>query len=268
MAEEPTLKRIAQGREAEIFAWEDGSVLRLLRQAGAPGRLEREAAAMEAVRLAGLPVPRVLGLTEQLGRPGMIMERVDGPDLLMVFSRKPWTLWSGSRVCGELHARVNAIEAPETLPALGDEVRRKIMSSVPSELARTPLMLLDELPGGDRICHGDYHPGNVLMTAAGPMIIDWPNAARGNPDADFARTVLLGRLGEPPPGASFIVREGTRFFRGIFRRAYLKAYTKVRPVDGESLRRWQIVRAADRIAEGVESERPALEAILRAAADE
>ncbi len=33
MTEEPKLQMIAQGREAEIFAWEDGTVLRLFRSA-------------------------------------------------------------------------------------------------------------------------------------------------------------------------------------------------------------------------------------------
>jgi len=261
----PELQRIAQGREAEIFAWEDGRVLRLLRRPDGVQKLEWEAAAMEAAREAGVPVPRVFGVTTQLGRAGMIMERVDGPDILTIFSRKPWQLWSGSRLCGELHARLNQVQAPAMLPALRDQVRAKIEGQAPPDVARIALELLEGLPDGDRICHGDYHPGNVLMGPDGPVIIDWPNVARGDPDADFARTVLLAKLGEPPPGTPFIVREGARFGRSVFRGAYSKAYTKLRPVDPGALRRWQIVRAADRIAEGVESERPALEAIVRAA---
>src|SRR4051794_29988965 len=53
------LKRIAEGREAEIFAWEPGKVLRRLRTDGGHARLETEARAMRIARDAGVPVPAV-----------------------------------------------------------------------------------------------------------------------------------------------------------------------------------------------------------------
>jgi aminoglycoside phosphotransferase (APT) family kinase protein len=43
----------------------------------------------------------------------------------------------------------------------------------------------------------DLHPLNVLMSKDGPVVIDWPNAARGNPSVDVAVTWILmsaGRL--------------------------------------------------------------------------
>ena len=29
---------------------------------------------------------------------------------------------------------------------------------------------------GDGLCHGDIHPGNVIATADGPKLIEWPLA--------------------------------------------------------------------------------------------
>ncbi len=54
MTEEPELQTIAQGREAEIFACEDGTVLRLLRDSDDPQQVEWEA---------GVPAPAVHGVT-------------------------------------------------------------------------------------------------------------------------------------------------------------------------------------------------------------
>ena len=74
--------KIAEGREAEMFAWEDGKVLRLLRDAsGAPAN-ERQAEAMRAAAACGVRVPAVYGTTVVAGRPGLIMERIQGSDLL------------------------------------------------------------------------------------------------------------------------------------------------------------------------------------------
>ena len=44
---------------------------------------------------------------------------------------------------------------------------------------------------GDRIVHLDLHPGNVMLTAGGPVVIDWTNAAAGPPGADVAMAYLI-----------------------------------------------------------------------------
>src|SRR5262249_24371676 len=58
---------------------------------------------------------------------------------------------------------------------------------------RVILRVLETLPDADALCHGDYHPDNVLLSARGPLVIDWENAALGDPLADVARTLLLFR---------------------------------------------------------------------------
>ena len=47
------------------------------------------------------------------------------------------------------------------------------------------------LDGGDRLVHLDLHPMNVMITPTGPIVIDWPNAARGDPLTDVAVTLVL-----------------------------------------------------------------------------
>ena len=48
-------------------------------------------------------------------------------------------------------------------------------------------------PDGDRLCHGDFHPMNILGDVSQPVIIDWPDARRGDPAADVCRSYLLMR---------------------------------------------------------------------------
>jgi Ser/Thr protein kinase RdoA (MazF antagonist) len=38
------------------------------------------------------------------------------------------------------------------------------------------LSRLADMPDGDRLCHGDFHPINVLGQDSLPMVIDWPDA--------------------------------------------------------------------------------------------
>jgi aminoglycoside phosphotransferase (APT) family kinase protein len=65
------------------------------------------------------------------------------------------------------------------------------------------LARLHAVPG--RIVHLDLHPDNVMLTARGPVVIDWRNAAEGPPDRDVAMTALImaqAALGDDPAVAT------------------------------------------------------------------
>jgi aminoglycoside phosphotransferase (APT) family kinase protein len=192
------------------------------------------------------------------------MERVDGPPLMTVLARSPWKLFSVARMQGALHARLHGVMAPPALPELRGFLRERIerAEALPQSLAAFSLELLDTLPGGDRLCHGDFHVGNILVGPGGPVVIDWTLAARGDPDGDVGRSVMLIRLGEVPPGTPATIRVGRRFGQGLFLRAYERAYRGHRTVDEAAVGRWEIVNAAARFEERIESEYPALERLI------
>jgi aminoglycoside phosphotransferase (APT) family kinase protein len=259
-AEVETRHRIGQGREAEILAWGEGKVLRLMWKPERRPLLEREAAAMIATRAAGAPVPEVHEMIEFAGRPGLVMERVDGPDLLTLLGKQPWrALWT-ARTCGEAHARLHGPPAPPELPPLRTLLNQQISSSaaLSEELRSFALEELSRLPDGDRICHGDFHPGNMLLGPDGPLVVDWTAASRGDPMADVARALLLLRLGELPPEAPPVLRRLERAGRTLLRRGYVRAYGRAGPFDRQRLERWQPVLLAGRLAEGIEAERAKL----------
>jgi len=262
------LEKIAEGGEAEIFAWDEGHVLRLLREGGTVDRLEREAAAMRAAAAAGVPVPVPGEILTYAGRAGMVMERVNGPDLLTIVARRPWSIRRVGRMTGELHVALNAVPAPAGLPDLREVCDRHIRSlDVPPELEHLRAFSLEALagvPDGDALCHGDFHPGNIIDSGRGPVIIDWPGAARGDPDGDYVRGVLLLSLGEPPPGSPLMLRLGARVLRGLLLSRYRAAYTAIRRPDPRAVARWEVVRAAERLADGIEVERPRVIALLEA----
>jgi len=82
----------ARGRTAEVFAWQDGQVLKLFFDWVPPVWVETETKASRAVYEAGLPAPAVEGVVEANGRRGIVFERVEGPSMLAEFSSKPWNL--------------------------------------------------------------------------------------------------------------------------------------------------------------------------------
>ena len=54
---------------------------------------------------------------------------------------------------------------------------------------------LESMPRHTKLCHGDFHPGNVIMDDHKRLwIIDWAHAAQGNASADAAMAYLLFAL--------------------------------------------------------------------------
>ena len=59
-------------------------------------------------------------------------------------------------------------------------------AQIPEPIGESILALIDRLPPDERLCHCDLHPGNVIMTAEGPRLIDWTGARRGGAPLDLA----------------------------------------------------------------------------------
>jgi aminoglycoside phosphotransferase (APT) family kinase protein len=252
--------KIAEGREAEVYAWDGGAVLKLYR----PGYLGHVAEASALATLESSEVaPRPIGTVEMDGRHGLILERIDGSDMLTLLERKPWRLLGLARVLAEVHVLVSSVQAPTDLPDLKQTLAMRIEAGVKSpELRDFALRVLERLPAGDRLCHGDLHPGNVLVASGRARVIDWANAARGVREADHARTLLLLQRADPLPGTSRLFRGLMSAGRDVYARAYASTYRRRSQTSFGQVRSWTIVHAAARLAEGIEVEGPKLLAFL------
>jgi uncharacterized protein (TIGR02172 family) len=258
------LRKIAEGREAEIFEWEGGNVLRLMRPDWPARSVDLQADALRAAHDAGIEVPAPKETTVVEGRHGLVMERVDGIDLLTLIGEKPWHIWSAGKTTGRLQAEMHDVTAPEGLPNLRTELKKLVETSelVPDKIRGFALRTLVDLPDGDRLLHGDFHPGNIIQTDSSNVIIDWSNACAGDPHADLARAELMIKLGDPPPGAPFLIRTLAVVGRGFLGSAIRRGYRSYRAVDDDLVRRWTVPVAAHRLTENIEPERAKLLALL------
>lgn len=247
--------RIGQGRTAEIFAWEEGRILKLFHEWVRPEHVQHEAAVAGMVHAAGLPVPAIDGQTVIDGRHGIVYDRLDGPTLLRHVVDHAHSVARLARQLAELHARIHTIQLA-ALPSMRDRLQERIESAegLPAAARAAALHILESQPDPNTVCHGDFHPDNVLMTENGPMIIDWSEAARGHPLADVARTSLMISLGEPPPDAPESLRWRLNQVRGPLHDVYLGHYLDQNGATQQQVQAWQLPVTVARLAQRIPEE--------------
>lgn len=257
-------KQISRGRTAEIYNWKDDQVLKLFLAEYPFNYAEHEAQITEAAYKAGLPVPAVKGVVDVEGRGGIVFERVEGPIMAKAVSSKPWKLAHYARMLAELHARMHSCEMPG-LPSQQEYLKMIIRDrvSLPDDIKEALLAVLEQLSDGNALCHDDFHPDNIIMSAQGPVIIDWLTAKRGNPLADVTRTSLILRVGTPP-GVGAVLRRLMLLGASLVNSIYLKRYAQVGLFSPEEMNKWLPVLAAARLAQTIPEEKKTLLEIIEA----
>jgi aminoglycoside phosphotransferase (APT) family kinase protein len=196
------------GKMSEVWAWEGGQVLKLF-WAGIPWEYAaHEAGVTQAVGEAGLPVPVVGEVVEVHGRVGFTLQHIHGHTLLEQWLQNPTDTEPIARTLAQLHQRIHALPAPlaANLPRQREWLENNLRDAtyLPDEEKAALLAVWQGLPDGAQLCHGDFHPANLLLNEAGEaVVIDWFTAVGGHPYGDIAQTgYLLTEAPLPPDIAS------------------------------------------------------------------
>ena len=228
---------LGSGKDADVFELDD-DVIKLFKSGVPKHTAFREAASLAQAEAFGLPVPCVREVRLIDERWGVTMSRADGPCFADAMLASPAQRPAYLKTMAVLHDRIHGCRASffgslksklaaniEHAPALADRRRQDLLDE------------LDALPDGDRLCHGDFHPWNVLGPIHRPVAIDWTSAAKGSPAADVCRSYVLVRPVAPE-----------------LARSYIETYAQVTGQRIEGILEWLRVVAAARLAEGVDNE--------------
>ena len=212
--------------------------------------IEYEMKIARAVHASGVKSPAVFEMVQIDGRHGLIYERVQGESMLEVFRRQPWNVNRLGGLLAELHVRMHERVSDTGLPAQRSRLEYKIKNAdaLPDSVKSSLLGALQAQPDSDRVCHGDFHPANILLEGSDAAIIDWVDATRGNPLADVARTtiILLGAA-----KSSQIKNPFLKALVAMFHSTYLKHYFRLRPRGMDEYRRWLPIVAGARLNENI-----------------
>lgn len=181
-------EKIGDGVFSDVHAWAPGQVVKLLKP-GAP-RVAGwwEARMTRAVFAAGCPAPEVLDEVSVDGRFGIVLRRLDGPTLLQLSRSGAVTPQQTGAILASLSLAVHRTPPPRDVLPMHAWMKGSLRLNggrLPAHVASGVPVLIERLPPDDVLCHGDIHPGNVIMTAEGPRLIDWGSAVRAPAGLDL-----------------------------------------------------------------------------------
>ena len=234
---QPLGRLLAVGNVAEIFEY-GSRVLKLYKSPAGKAAAFREASIHAAVEALDLPVPGICGVEPFGDRWGLVFDRVEQPSFAEQMRDHPEHASRYIDNMVRLQIRIHAQAAPEFA---------KLKARLAANIALTRLLddgqkqdflaRLPAMPDGECLCHGDFHPMNILGDMSGPVVIDWADARRGEPAADACRSYLLLKLHAPQ-----------------WATAYLDAYCRAAGTARGAVLDWLPYVAAAKLAEEVPSE--------------
>lgn len=255
---------IGAGRTAEVFDAGDGRVLKLFRP-GFAANGQYEYAIAQQVAALNVGAPAVYGTVEMEGRFGIVYAYVGGESMLSRLESNPMRIRKDAHRLAALQVVVNS-HAAHGLPRLTAKLESAIRRApgLDDAVRSRVLDYLATLPDGDRLCHFDFHPDNILLDESGQeTVIDWPNACAGDPYADACRTALIMSSDALPPDTAPLMAAAIQKFRQSMRRQFEAEYLRLSGGSEADIRRWLAPVAAARLSEAIPEEEAYLHAQIR-----
>jgi aminoglycoside phosphotransferase (APT) family kinase protein len=227
------LEIIGEGRTTKVYR--DGDKAIKLYVNTSPSVPTDEAKKQTFAVDAGLPVPKVYGVTESKEGVALEMEYIAGQVLLRPQMDRLKRHEVFEKLV-QLQCMVHKASG-EGLPKQSELLKWKIENNRYLDNSLIPKLLkhLETLDCGKaQLCHGDLHPFNILQQDENYWIIDWVDAVCGDPLADACRTYLL-------------LKQHLTRMSGV----YLRLFCKEARVTKEDVLAWLPVIAAARLRENL-----------------
>ncbi|NQX57995.1 aminoglycoside phosphotransferase family protein [Paenibacillus qinlingensis] len=247
-------ERIGSGNTANIYVLGSDQVLKVFHD---PKLLRLEEGISHIIEKLEVGAPTFYGTVEIDGLTGLAYERIKGPSMLEILLGKPEQAAECGRQLAQIQIKLQRVKAYEHLQSFKSRLADTInhIRHPGFEPFREAIVnCLADLSDGNQLCHGDYHPGNVLLSQEGPVVIDWMTAAYGPAQADAARTIMLLQHAVLPIELPEVVSQTFAHTRTILLKSYEDAYLEQTGFNKEELTKWEIPLMAARLGESIPEE--------------
>jgi len=196
MTDIKNLKQIGEGKTALIYEYEEDKILKVFKTWVGMDLINNEKNAAEAAFLRGIPTPKVFELKTAGDFTALVYEKITNKTMEQCLIKDILNAKKYARQMAELHLSIHAVSPAHNIPETDKAYIPFIFSkkSLSAENKQKAADILRSLPDDNKLCHGDFHPQNILYHNGKPYIIDWTGAAAGSPMVDVCGTYLLIKI--------------------------------------------------------------------------
>ncbi len=240
------MKIIGKGASATVYSY-NGNALKLYEDNRSESNVEYEFQLNKVIQIHFEKMPKALEKVNIDNKYGILFEKVEGELFQDVMIKTFLKVKVHAKAFAQLFHKINSVSLDEDSMTWDyvDSVQKS--DQISDEVKKAILIRCENLEIGDKLCHGDFHPGNILVTENGFKVIDWPTAHIGNPCYDVARSLIL--LSDPMAKneAPWYLRKVTSLYLHIFMKHFLKEYIKISNYTMKDIEKYILLAATLRL---------------------
>ncbi|MGV3467430.1 MAG: aminoglycoside phosphotransferase family protein [Heyndrickxia sp.] len=182
---------IAEGATAKVYLY-NNNVIKVFNDYLPETESIYEANKQKVAYSCGLPVPKVLDVTKIDGKQALVMEYVKGSTIGEILFKDMKKAEYYINISIDIQQKIHMV-SPGAIEPMSEKLIRKIENvDILDKKHKDALKdKLSKISFEKKLCHGDFHLFNLIMSENNVTIIDWVDASAGDIRADVYRTYLL-----------------------------------------------------------------------------
>ena len=237
-------RQILEEKSYKTVYREGSRIIKVFTASHPKSNVFNEAYIHACVEDAGVPVPKLLGVTPEDGGWAIATEYVAGKTLQQLMDEHPEKQDEYLEKLVAVQLETGAFRVPHlrnTRQKMEDAI--KGLTEIDASTRYELLQRIHGMPAHSKLCHGDLVPSNIVLKEDGTYcILDWAHASAGNAGADAAITYMRFSLDMPELAGK-----------------YLHLFCKRADMAIQYVQTWMPVVAAAQMSKHRESERELLE---------
>jgi len=217
---------IGSGMCGDVYKVNDETILKLYKSTMDLGMILKEKDNAKRAFVLGVPTPISYDLVKVGDRVGILFEMLHAKDLVSLMKNDLDHITDYAITFAKLAKQIHTIDGKNSrLPRKTDDYWdffKRTTWLTPSEHDEVETMLRG-LPEATTIVHGDFHPGNTMLSDNELMFIDMGDVSIGSPYNDLCQVYCFYKMDEPAELIAHITKIDTPH-RHLFYQAFMDEY--------------------------------------------
>lgn len=258
---------VGVGRTANIYAYGHGKIIKLYNDFCQPDWVETECRNAQAAIDYEVNTPKIYEQVEVDGKMGVVYDRVDGINLGDGLQQHPSDIEVLAKKAADEHFKIHQVPYKcDYNQSLMFEHRIKEGTHLSDEEKDTIIQYAKQLPDTSKLCHGDLHPENYILTEEmNLVVIDWMSGYSGHPAGDVCRVLLTLESPSITDGMEASMATYVRDMVKLYMTAYKNRYISLSGMSDSLINQFRLPFAALRLTENIEAEEEWLLAYIKEA---